>query len=516
MPEGFLIGHDVGTGGSKSALIDFQGNMLASSFQPYPISYPKPRWAEQSPEDFWRAVTEGTRRLIAESGIAPHQVVGMGFAGQMLGLVPMSSTGRPTRPAISWMDSRADEEAQRLIRRLGGKRIMMLFVGTLISGKDIVSKLRWIKEKEPAVYDETDKFLDVTGYLVFRATGNMVADHTAAGGTGLLNNKTRDWSTTFIRLLGVDREKLPPVKSSIEVAGVLTAEAAEAMGLPAEVPVIAGMADIPSAATGSGALEHGDAHIYLGTSSWLCLSLSRPKNVGKHGIVSVASSDPDGFIMIGESETAGACLDWFAQQFGRPDEWERSRGDRDIFQVLDDVADSVEPGAQRLLFMPWMFGERAPVTDTTLRGAFFNLCLEHRREHLLRAIYEGVAYNLRWLVDAVGEAGFPCEKVRAIGGGAKSDVWMQVIADVIQRRVEAVENPQYAGAIGCALAAAVALKAYDDYKSLKKVIRVRKVFEPRQMNRSTYDELYEAFRYLYPHFSRACRMLNQPSIMPSE
>jgi xylulokinase len=158
-----------------------------------------------------------------------------------------------------------------------------------------------------------------------------------------------------------------------------------------------------------------------------------------------------------------------------------------------------------------MFGERAPVTDTTLRGAFFNLCLEHRREHLLRAIYEGVAYNLRWLVDAVRKAGFPCETVRAIGGGAKSDVWMQIIADVIQRRVEAVENPQYAGAVGCALAAAVALKIYDNYKALKNVIRIRKVFEPNEAHRSIYEEPYATFRYLYPSLSKACRMLNHPA-----
>jgi len=509
MLDGFLIGHDVGTGGSKSVLIDARGNLLASSFEPYPISYPRPKWAEQSPDDFWRAVTTSTRRLIEESRIAPHQVAGMGFAGQMLGLVPMSSAGKPTRPAISWMDSRADEQAQRLVRRLGGKHVVKLLVGTLISGKDIVSKLTWIKEQEPAVYRETHKFLDVTGYLVYRATGNMVTDHTGAAGTGLLNNKTRDWSTTFAWLSGISLEKLPPVKSSIEVAGFLTREAAEAMGLPPGIPVIAGMADIPSAAAGSGALEHGDAHIYLGTSSWLCLSLSRPKNIGKNGIVSVASADPNGFIMIGESETAGACLNWFAQKFAQPDEWGSSRGEKDIFQVLDEVAGLVEPGARRLLFTPWMFGERAPVTDTTLRGAFFNLCLEHGREHLLRAVYEGVAYNLRWLVDAVGEAGFSCEPVRAIGGGARSDVWMQIIADVIQRRVEAVENPQYAGAVGCALGTAVALQAYDDYKALRKVIRVRKVFEPRQEHRSTYEELYRTFRYLYPCFSRACRRLNQ-------
>ena len=509
MVDGFLIGHDVGTGGSKSVLIDTRGNLLASSFEPYPISYPRPNWAEQSPDDFWRAVSISTRRLVEESRVAPDQVIGMGFAGQMTSLVPVSSAGTPTRSAISWTDSRADEQALRLMRRLGGKRIVMRIAGTIISGKDVISKIAWIREQEPAVYRETHKFLDVTGYLVYRSTGNMVIDHTGAACTGLLNNKTRDWSGILARLLGIELEKLPLIKSSIEVAGSLTREAAEAMGLRPGIPVIAGMGDVPAAAAGSGALEHGDAHIYLGTSSWLCLSLSRPKHIGKRGIVSVASADPNGFIMIGESETAGACLNWFAQHFALPDELESSQGGKDVFQALDELAEPVEPGARRLLFAPWLFGERAPVTDTTLRGAFFNLCLEHGREHLLRAIYEGVAYNLRWLVDAVGKAGFPCQPVRAIGGGAKSDLWMQILADVIQRRVEAVENPQYAGAVGCALAVAVALHAYDDYKALKKVIQVRKAFEPQQTHLSEYDELYRTFRYLYPYFSRACHRLNR-------
>jgi xylulokinase len=336
-----------------------------------------------------------------------------------------------------------------------------------------------------------------------------VVDRTAAGGTGLLNAKTLKWDRLLARLIGIDLARLPQIKGSTEIVGQVTAAAGAELGLEPGTPVIAGMADIPAAATGSGALEHGDAHIYLGTSSWLCLSLSRPVHLGKFGIVSVASPDPNGFIMIGESETAGACLQWFADNLSHPDEWARAEGDQGIFRVLDELADRVEPGAARLLFMPWLFGERAPVPDTTLRAAFFNLDLKHSREHMLRAIYEGVAYNLRWLVDAVASAGFACSPLRAIGGGAKSDVWMQIISDVTERSVEAVENPQYAGAVGCALAVGLALRGGVDYRQLKQVVRVRKSFEPREEHRAEYAELYQAFRSLYPGFSRACRRLNR-------
>lgn len=512
MREKFVISHDVGTGGSKAVLADLEGNIMASCFEPYPTAYPHPHWAEQDPRDWWRTVTASTRKVLKESRIHPRQVAGMGFAAQMLGVLPVDEKGLPLRPAIIWIDSRANEQAARLVRRFGGSRVIMALAGAVPSGKDVVCKILWIKEKEPEVFTATHKILDVNGYLVFRATGNMIIDHTGAGVTGLLKNKTREWDQLFARLLGVPLEKMPDIKSSIEVVGLLTREAAEEMGLEPGIPVIGGMGDIPAAATGSGALEHGDPHIYLGTSGWLVLSVRKPKNLGKNGIVSVVSADPEMFLMIGESETAGACLKWFADNFATAEERKEAarRGDEmAIFAILDEVAEEVEPGSDRLLFTPWLFGERSPITDTTIRSAFVNLSLNHRREYLLRSIYEGVAYNFRWLVDTVADAGFPCQTLRAIGGGARSDLWMQIMADVTRRTIEAVADPQEAGAIGCALAVAVALGEYPGYRDLKKVVRVRRSFEPDPGCCPEYDELYEVFRQLYGNLCGLCRRLNQ-------
>ncbi|MBN2026488.1 MAG: FGGY-family carbohydrate kinase [Actinobacteria bacterium] len=513
MGDKFIVSHDVGTGGSKAVLTDLAGGIIASSFEPYPVSYPQPHWAEQDPRDWWKAVAVSTQRVIKESKIKAGQVIGTGFATQMLGVLPVNESGEPLRPAIIWIDSRADEQAARLVRRLGGSRVIMTVAGAVPSGKDVICKILWLKEKEPQVFADTHKILDVNGYLVCRATGNMIIDHTGAGVTGFLKNKTRDWDPLFAKLLGIPLEKMPDVKSSIEVVGLLTKEAAAEMGLEPGTPVIGGMGDVPAAATGSGALENGDAHIYLGTSGWLCISTSKVKNLGKNGIVSVVSADPEMFIMIGETETAGACLKWFADNFATAEEMERARQAGDemaIFPILDEVVEKVEPGAKRLLFTPWMFGERAPITDTTLRAAFVNLSLEHERDHLLRAVYEGVAYNCRWLVDAAGKAGFKCGTLRTIGGGARSDVWMQIMADVTRRKVEAVETPQEAGAMGCALAVAVALKEYESYRELKKVVKVRGTFEPNPDCCTEYDELYGVFRCLHGNLTGICRTLNEP------
>jgi len=514
MSEKFVVSHDVGTGGSKAVLTDLGGNIIASRFEPYPTSYPHPHWAEQDPRDWWRAVTESTRKVLRESRINPRQVVGMGFAAQMLGVLPVDEKGVPLRPAIIWIDSRADEQAARLVRRFGGPRVLMAVAGAVPSGKDVICKILWIKEREPQVFAATHKILDVNGYLVFRATGNMIIDHTGAGVTGILKNKTRQWDQVFARLLGIPLEKMPDIKSSVEVVGLLNREAAEEMGLEPGTPVIGGMGDVPAAATGSGALEHGDAHIYLGTSGWLVVSVRRPKNLGKNGIVSVASADPEMFLMIGETETAGACLKWFADNFATAEEREEAerRGEEmAIFAVLDEVVEKVQPGSNRLLFTPWLFGERAPITDTTIRSAFVNLSLNHDREHLLRSIYEGVAYNFRWLVDTVAGAGFPCRTLRAIGGGARSDVWMQIMADVTRRSIEAVADPQEAGAIGCALAVAAALGEYEGYRELKKVVRIRRTFEPDPACCQEYEDLYGVFRSLYRNLCGICRHLNEPA-----
>ncbi len=504
-----LIGHDVGTGGSKSVLADTGGNILARSFEPYDVSYPEPNRAEQDPRDWWRAVASGTRRVLDESGADPADVRGVGFAGQMIGVVPVRADGELLCDAIIWLDSRADEQARRLIRRMGGSRVFTLIAGALPTGKDVVCKLAWLKENQPDLFARTAAFLDVAGYLVLRATGVFSMDQTGAGGTGLLSNKTRRWSPLLARLVGVPLEKMPPVRRSIDVVGGLKADAAEEMGLPSGTPVIAGMADIPAAATGSGALEDGEAHIYLGTSSWLCLSLCRPKNLPKNGIVSVASPDPEMFIMLGESETAGLCLKWFAENLALPSERGRAGPDEmAIFEVLDGLVSGTEPGAGRLIFAPWMFGERSPVGDTTLRAAFVNLSLEHGREHMLRAVYEGVAYNLRWMMDEVEKSGLPVRSVRAIGGGARSDTWMRIMADATGRRVEAMADPQEAGALGCALAVAVGLGIFRDYKHIKDVLKIRRTFEPDLAARAAYDSLYPEFRALYPCLSASCRRLN--------
>jgi xylulokinase len=492
----YFLGHDLGTGGVKAALVGEDGARVASAIARYPLHHPRPGWAEQDPEDWWRAVGSATRAVLAEAGVPKEEVAAVTFAGQMLALCPLDAAGAPTRPAVSWLDARAGAEARRMVRRLGGERIVAAIAGASPTGKDIVAKIAWIQAHEPRVYEATRAFCDATGYLVARATGEILADQTAAGGVGLVDPATLTWSRLLAWLTGVSLDKLPPIRRSIEIAGPLRPDAAADLGLAPGTPVAVGLADIPAAAIGSGALGPGDAHVYLGTSSWIGVTLARAFAAPRLGIASVPAGDPALHLAIGESETAGACVDWLARTL--------APGQGEVGAWLDALAARGTPGAGGLLFLPWMFGERSPVPDTSLRGAFVNLSLDHGPEHLLRAIFEGTALNLAWILEGFGDrtAGRP---LRIIGGGAQSAAWTQVVADVTGRTVERVSHAREAGACGAALVGAVAAGALRDLGEVKPLVKVERSFEPDRSLRGMYQERLAAFRELAAPLARLGR-----------
>ena len=508
MAGNYVLGYDVGTGGCKAVLVTMEGVNAASELEPYPVSYPKEHFAEQDPEDWWRGVSASTRRLLEKTGTDPKDVAGLAFSSQMLGVVPMSREGVPLCPGIIWMDCRADEQARKVVRKLGGPRVILRLFGAVPSGKDVMCKIKWLKEEQPDVYDSVRVFLDVKGYVVYRATGLYETDQTGASVTGFMDNKTRGWSSLAARLLGASLDKFPEVHTPVSVVGPLTAEAAKDMGLAEGTPVVSWMGDAPSGAVGAGAIAQGESSISIGTSGLLCITHDKKINLGRSGMATIAAADPQMWLVVGETNTAGASLTWFAEQLATESERKQGGDAGGLMLVLDDVAAKVPAGAHKVIFTPWMYGERAPVTDTTLRGAFVNVSIDNTREDMLRAVFEGVAMNFRWMFEAAADRGLPCKTVRAIGGGAKSDTWMQIFADVTGRRIEPVEKPQDAGAVGAALAVPVGLGIYKDYSQIKEVVKVRKSFEPDPSNKRTYDTLYEHFKLLYKRLSPAYKSLN--------
>jgi xylulokinase len=503
---GYLLAHDAGTGGNKAVLVDATGRSCATAFAPYPVHYPRADWAEQNPEDWWAAVVSTTRQVMEQAGISPADVLAVAHTTQLLGIVPIGADGRPLRPAIIWLDARATRQARRIMKKFLGAAVFAAIAGTPLSGKDGMPKLLWLKENEPDVYDKMACFLDVNGYLVYRATGERVMEWSCASAVGF-DQKKKDWLRGVISYIGLDMGKFPPLVRSTDQVGGLTPEAARECGLLAGTPVFGGGGDAQGAAAGSGAVGEGEGHIYLGTSGWVGVVTSKSPT-GRHGVVSMQSVDPEKALLFAEMETAGACLKWIADEFYQAEQADPAIPN--VYALMDEKVQTIPAGSDFLLCTPWMFGERAPIADTWVRGTFFNLSSDHTREHMLRAVYEGVAFNLRWIMEIVDKNfGFPLPVLRVVGGGARGAPWLQIIADVTGRRVQAVANPQEAGAVGIALTAAVGLGLYPDFQSLRSVVSVTREYEPRTDAAECYEILYRAYHKLYHCLRRLYHEVNE-------
>ncbi|HEX7463349.1 MAG TPA: FGGY-family carbohydrate kinase [Actinomycetota bacterium] len=506
MAADLIVAHDVGTTGSKAVLVDSAGRVLGSRLRTYPTLFPRPDWAEQEAEDWWGAVCATSRELLDATGTAPSRVSCMTFSSQLLGLVPMSSEGRVLRRPIIWLDNRACDQAKRVMRRFGGPRAFARLAGAELGGKDGIPKLVWLKEEEPDVYQGMSCFVDVNGYLLNRATDRIVMEWTGASVFGL-DLKRKRWLTGVMRHSGIDPGKLPPLVRPIDVVGPLTKDAASACGLLQGTPVVAGAGDIPCSAVGAGAVAEGDGHLYIGSSGWASVVTSRTVT-GRHGVAVIQSADPKHNLLMAEMETTGFCLQWIADELF-PQEVERL-GREEVFRMLDRIVEEVQPGSGSLVFTPWMYGERVPLCDTFVRGAFLNLGIDHHRGNLVRAVYEGVAFNFRWLLEVLEQDfGVSLPKLRVVGGGAKGRPWMQILADVTKRRVETVADPQDAGAVGAALTAAVGLGVYPDFASLGQIVTAECAFEPHPENAAVYDFLFGVYKEVYRDLRGLYRRVNR-------
>lgn len=501
----YVIAHDVGTGGNKAVLVRTDGALVGSAVERYPTYSSRPGWVEQEPDDWWSSVTRNTQQLLQKHAIKPEWISCLVFCTQMLGIIPVASDGRPLRRAIIWMDARAESQAKQLMRRAINSWLFTLVAGGAASGKDVVPKLIWLQQHEPSIFKMTAKFLDVNGYLVHRCTGEMIIDWTAASVTGLFDLKRKRWNRLLLRLTGTPVTKLPALHKSIKVVGGLGEEAAQQMGLQVGTAVVCGGGDAPMAALGTGAVTEGSAHLYLGTSGWVGVTTVRRHN-GRRGVATIQSADPDRFLLLAETETAGACLEWLAKTLYVSDGEPVSES---VYQEMNQAAATIEPGAGNLVFMPWLTGERAPVNDISVRSAFINLRLDHTLEHMTRAVYEGIAYNYRWILEILHqEYQFHFDSLRVIGEGTESRILMQILADVTNRRIEKVTDARTAGAKGAALAACLAMGYLPDFAQLEQATNVAEVFNPQEQYRSAYNHLFDTYKQLYTALKPIYRRLN--------
>lgn len=501
----YVIAHDVGTSSNKAVLIEHTGKIIASAEQEYGFSYPKPGWVEQNPEDYWKGIIRSTKSILKTSGLQPSEIIGIVFTTQAMGIIPIDQQNNILYNNITWVDGRAEKEAQKLMNRFLGKKVFKSIVGIEITGKDVIPKLMWLKDQKPEVYRFTEYFLDVNGYLKFKATGKKVAEWSGASSYAF-NLKKKDWERIFFKLAGIDTAKLPPLVRSIDQVGGLTEHAATEMGLKPGTPVFGGCDDTQSAAIGTGAINEGEGHIYLGTSAWVGVMTRRiPKF--KHGAVCLQSADPTKNLVVGITESAGANLEWLIERFYALEK--SSMKNSEIYELMDNEASEIPAGSDHLIFTPWLLGERCPVSTTTTRGTIYNLGMEHKRGHVVRALSEGIAYNLRWIIENYeSDFGFSLQSLRITGGGSQNDRWMQIFADVTNRRIITTDQPKMAGALGAAMCAFVGSGAFTSFSSVQEIVDEKNVFEPNRENSKIYDKLYKDYKNVYRSLRSAYKKSN--------
>jgi xylulokinase len=519
-----VLAIDVGTSGAKVALVSDRGEVVASATEPYPLDLLAGGGAEQDPDKWWSAIVRAAGQVLSGSADSARRVIAIGCTAQWAGTVACAPDGEPLRPAVIWMDSRGNTSIRKQMKGtvsvlgFGASKIAQLIRLTggapSLSGKDPVGHILWIRDHEPEIYKQTHKFLEPVDWLNHKLTGRFCATFDSIVLHWVTDNRNIfgvDYDETLLRITGMDREKLPDLGPPVQVIGTLEQKAATELGLPVGVQVVTGMGDVHSAAIGSGAVADFEPHLYIGTSSWISCHVPFKKTAATSNVASIPSALPGRYLVADEHETAGACLTFLTEMFFSDDQLGSPSGvdKSDALRIFDRICESTPAGSNGAMFTPWLNGERTPVDDHTIRAGFHNLSLATRRADMVRAVYEGVAYNSKWLLDAVEKfCGKPFESLAFIGGGANSDVWCQIHADVTGRQIRQVDQPVLAGVRGVTFTALMALGRLR-LEDISKMVPIRKTFEPDTTIASEHAGRFGEFVAFYKETKDIHKRLNR-------
>jgi xylulokinase len=487
-----FLGIDTSTTATKALLMTTDGQVLGVASSEYTYEMPQPLWTEQHPDRWWQATIDSIRQVLAQTGVDPADVKCVGLTGQMHGLVLLDAAGEVLRPAILWNDQRTSAQCDEIRERLGKEHLIQITGNDALPGFT-APKILWVRENEPEVYARAAHILLPKDYVRYRLTGEFATDKAGGAGTILFDIATRDWSSEVLDTLDIPAEWLPKTHEGPEVTGTMSTEAAQATGLKQGTPVVGGGGDQAAQAVGVGAVEPGIVALTLGTSGVVFASTPEPFVEPEGRLHAFCHSVPGRWHLMGVMLSAAGSLRWYRDTL--------SPGVH--FEMLLAPAAEVPVGSEGLLFLPYLTGERTPHPDPLARGAFVGLTVRHTQPHMTRAVLEGVAFGLRdsfELIRAVGATGrspLQINEVRVSGGGAKSPLWRQILADVLNAELVTVNTTEGA-AYGAALLAVTGTGAYPDVDSAcAAVIRTTGHTTP-SLASATYQELYPLYRDLYP------------------
>jgi len=492
----YIVGIDVGTGGTRALVINPFGKVVAAATEEHqPFASPRIGWAEQHPEDWWRACGIAVRKALACGNLTGEQIACVGFSGQMHGAVMLDASDQVVRPALIWCDLRTEKQCRELNEKIGSDRLIELTCNPALPNFTL-TKFLWVRENEPANWNRVHSVMLPKDYVRFRLTGERAIDMADASGTLMLDVAHRRWSTEVLQAAEIDPAILPALYESPDVCGTVSPAGAEATGLRAGTPVVAGAGDQAAGATGMGIVTPGAVSATIGTSGVVFAATDRPALDPKGRLHTFCHAVPSRWHVMGVTQAAGLSLRWFRDRFGAGTV--AATNGRDPYDLLTAEAAATPPGSDGLLWAPYLMGERTPHLDPNARAALVGLTASHTRGHVIRAILEGVAFSLKDTFTIFEEMNVPVKSIRLGGGGARSKLWRQIQADVYGHEVEVVEAEEGA-AYGAAILAGVGAGIWPSVDAAcSAVVRVADRVEPQPSFAPLMRTNYAAYRRLYP------------------
>ncbi|MEN8119452.1 MAG: FGGY-family carbohydrate kinase [Bacteroidota bacterium] len=521
MTEKLILAIDLGTSGPKVALFTINGDIIDDDFTSTGYTLLPGGGAEQDPDEWWNAIKTTSQKLLKRNSDKIANIEAISVTSQWSGTVAVDKNGQHLMNAINWMDSRGAAQVKRItdglikIEGYGLSKIYHWLSRTggipTQAGKDPIAHILYIKENLPDIYEKTYKFLEPKDYLNLKLTGEFVSSYDTMVLHWVTDNRDINnirYSDKLLSLSGIDREKLPEMTEASEVIGTVSKKAAEELGLPDNVKVIVGTPDVNSAAIGSGAINRKHAHIYIGTSSWLAAYSPFKKTDIFHSIASLPSALKGKYLITNEQETAGECINYLRDNVFFHNDALNTVAPNEYYELVNQLAGESPAGSNNLIFTPWLYGERSPVEDNFVRGGFHNLSLQHNRRDMIRSVFEGVAFNNRWLLKYVEKiAKNQFEHINFIGGGARSNLWSQILADVTQREIRQIERPLLANARGAAMLALIGL-GYITVDDIPEKTKVKTIYQPNEKNKALYDALFKEYLNIYKNNKGIYKRLN--------
>ena len=519
----FILAIDLGTSGPKVALVSPRGEIMGSEFEETQLLLSHGGGAEQSPGEWWDAIQKSVKRLLAKGLISNDDIIAIASTGQWSGTVAVDGDGNALGNAVIWMDTRGASDINQIIDgplKVEGYALAKLLKWIQLTGgapakvgKDPIAHILYLKRAHPEIYQRTFKFLEPVDYIGLRLTGKFAASFNSITVYWLTDNRKIEnimYDDGLIKLSTIDRTKLPDLKPANAILGTLRPEIAREWGLREDVQVLMGSSDVQSASIGSGAVRDFEPHLYIGTSSWLTCHFPSKKTDLLHNMAALPSAIPGRYLLTTEQECAGVCLQFLRDNIlFHQDELQTGTKPSNAYQLFDQIAERTPAGSDKVIFTPWLYGERTPIDDPFVRGGFYNQSLDTTREHMVRAVFEGVAYNSRWLLKYVEQFNKrPVDAINMVGGGAKSNIWCQIHADVLNRPIRQMKDPIDVNVRGAAFLASAAL-GYLRYDEIGNHVPFAKTYTPNPDHRKIYDELFNEFVAVYENNRKSYARLNR-------